>query len=97
VDREDSYRHSKWLSFMKKRLLLAQELLSETGVIFISIDDNEQAQLKMLCDEIFGEENFIECFCWNKTNTPPSLSYKSRGTIEYILCYEKVRNHKKYF
>ena len=50
VDRKDAYRHSKWLSFMHKRLLIAKRLLADTGVIFISIDDNEQAQLKMLCD-----------------------------------------------
>lgn len=54
VDKEDSYRHSKWLSFMAKRLCIAKQLLSDKGVIFISIDDNEQAQLKLLCDEIFA-------------------------------------------
>lgn len=64
VDKEDDFRHSKWLSFMEKRLKLAKELLKETGVIFISIDDNEQAQLKLLCDEIFGEENFIGNLAW---------------------------------
>jgi len=53
VDTEDSYRHSKWLSFMNKRLKIAKKLLSDKGVIFISIDDNEQAQLKLLCDEVF--------------------------------------------
>lgn len=59
VDSEDNFRHSKWLSFMNKRLRLARELMSDNGVIFISIDDNEQAQLKLLCDEIFGEDNFV--------------------------------------
>lgn len=59
VDKEDGYRHSKWLSFMNKRLQIAKSLLSSGGVIFISIDDNEQAQLKMLCDEIFGAKNFV--------------------------------------
>ena len=59
VDKEDSYRHSKWLSFMSRRLKIAKQLLSDKGVIFISIDDNEQAQLKLLCDEILGDENFI--------------------------------------
>jgi adenine-specific DNA-methyltransferase len=59
VDKEDGYRHSKWLSFMEKRLKLARNLLKDTGVIFISIDDNEQAQLKILCDEVFGEDNFV--------------------------------------
>ena len=60
VDKEDSYRHSKWLSFMNKRLQLAKNLLKDDGVIFISIDDNEFAQLKLLCDSIFGENILIE-------------------------------------
>lgn len=59
VDSEDSYRHSKWLSFMSKRLRIAKRLLSDRGVIFISIDDNEQANLKLLCDQVFGERNLI--------------------------------------
>lgn len=59
VDKEDSYRHSKWLSFMNKRLRIAKQLLSDKGVIFISIDDNEQAQLKLLCDEVLGVDKFI--------------------------------------
>jgi adenine-specific DNA-methyltransferase len=59
VEREDAYRHSKWLSFMVKRLELAKNLLKDTGIIFISIDDNEMAQLKLLCDKVFGEDNFI--------------------------------------
>jgi adenine-specific DNA-methyltransferase len=59
VDKEDSFRHSKWLSFMEKRLRLAKDLLKDTGVIFISIDDNEQAQLKLLSDSIFGFNNYI--------------------------------------
>ena len=66
VDKEDGYRHSKWLSFMDRRLRIAKKMLSEKGVVFISIDDNEQAQLKMLCDEIFGERNFIAKFDWRK-------------------------------
>ena len=66
VDREDGYRHSKWLSYMNKRLQIAKSLLSSGGVIFISIDDNEQAQLKLLCDSIFGERNFIAKFDWRK-------------------------------
>ena len=59
VDKEDGYRHSKWLSFMSKRLVIAKRLLSDKGVIFISIDDNEQAQLKLLCNEVFLEKNFV--------------------------------------
>ena len=62
VDKESPYRHSLWLSFMQRRLKIAKRLLSDKGVIFISIDDNEQAQLKLLCDEIFGEGNFVAVF-----------------------------------
>ena len=58
VASEDGYRHSKWLSFMYERLVIARSLLSNKGVIFVQIDDNEQATLKLLCDEIFGENNF---------------------------------------
>lgn len=62
VDAEDGYRHSKWLSFMSRRLKIAKRLLSDKGVIFISIDDNEQANLKLLCDEVFGEKNMVASF-----------------------------------
>lgn len=96
VDKTDSYAHSKWLSFMKKRLEIAKKLLSDKGVIFISIDDNEQAQLKLLCDSVFGEDNFIAIYKWNKTATAPSLSQKVRNKYEYIICYEKIRNNINY-
>ena len=59
VDAQDTFRHSKWLSFMSKRLALAKVLLSERGAIFISIDDNEVAQLKILCDQVFGDSIFV--------------------------------------
>ena len=81
---------------MNERLSIAKELLSEEGVIFISIDDNEHAQLKLLCDEIFGENNFIASYKWNKTSTPPSLSFKVRNKYEYVLCYENFRNNISY-
>lgn len=96
VDKTDGYSHSKWLSFMSERLEIAKRLLSDEGVIFISIDNNELAQLKLLCDEIFGEANFIQNFKWNKTSTPPSLSLKTREKYEYVLCYEKNRTDIKY-
>ncbi len=64
VDKEDSYRHSKWLSFMNKRLRIAKRLLSEKGLIFISIDENEDSQLKLLCNEIFSESNFMGNIIW---------------------------------
>lgn len=59
------------------------------GVIFISIDDNEQAQLKLLCDEIFGNNNFVGTYLWNRTSTPPALSYKIRRKLEFVLCYQR--------
>ena len=73
VDSEDSYRHSKWLSFMSKRLRIAKRLLSDRGVIFISIDDNEQANLKLLCDEVFGGGNFIAQVIWERAYSPVNL------------------------
>ncbi|MFA6143396.1 MAG: site-specific DNA-methyltransferase [Sulfurimonas sp.] len=85
-----SNSHSAWLTFMYPRLYIARELLREDGVIFISIDENEIAQLKMLCDEVFGEENFIETISWNK-RIPKND--KGIGNIhEYILLY--VNNSK---
>ncbi|MFP6259023.1 site-specific DNA-methyltransferase [Helicobacter pylori] len=80
--------HSGWLSFMYPRLLLAKDLLKQDGVIFISIDDNEAAQLKLLCDEIFGEGNFVACLKWKKKKQPSFLS-KVAVTLEYILVYAK--------
>lgn len=88
IDSEDPYKHSKWISFMSERLKLARKLLKETGVIFISIDDNEQAQLKILCDSVFGENNFIETLIWKKRATPPND--RPVGRIhEYIHIYSK--------
>ena len=89
--------HSAWLSFMFPRLFLARELLQKEGVIFVSIDDRELAYLRILMDEIFGEENFVGLFKWNKTSTPPSLSNKIRQKYEYILCYEKEKSNQIFF
>lgn len=77
VDKEDSYRHSKWLSFMSKRLRIAKRLLSDKGVIFISIDDNEQAQLKLLCDEVFGNSNFMGNIIWQSRTSISNDDYIS--------------------
>lgn len=74
---------------MNKRLKIAKKLLSDKGVIFISIDDNEQANLKLLCDEVFGEDKFVGSFFWKRTATPPALSYKIRRKLEFVLCYQK--------
>ncbi len=89
VPRDHPLRHSYWLSFMEKRLKLAKNLLSDRGVIFISIDDNEQANLKLLCDKIFGEGNFVGTYFWKRTDTPPALSYKIRRKLEFLLCYQR--------
>ncbi|TLD99946.1 site-specific DNA-methyltransferase [Helicobacter muridarum] len=84
-----SRSHSGWLSFMLPRLKLARDLLREDGVIFISIDDNEQANLKLLCDEIFGEENFVSCIIWQKKKGGSQDSQYLAKEHEYILCYAK--------
>lgn len=88
IGREDSFRHSTWLSFLSERLRIAHKLLSPDGLIFVSIDDNEQAQLKLLMDEIFSEDNFIICM--------PRITKKSGKTTsayaknhDYILVYTK--------
>ncbi len=65
--------HGTWLSFMYPRLFLARKLLKDDGVIFISIDDNEMAQLKLLCDEIFGEGNFLASIVWQRSYSPINL------------------------
>jgi adenine-specific DNA-methyltransferase len=89
VDVEDPWRHSKWLSFMEKRLSLSKALLKNSGVIFISIDDNEQAQLKLLCDEIFEEKNFIATIVWQRAYSPKNQSKRISVDHEYILAYAK--------
>lgn len=108
TDKEDGFRHSQWLSFMDARLRLARELITDDGVIFISIDDNEQAQLKLLCDEVFGESNFVTTFSWISTSSTtteeldPDNKIKTLGTNlgdirqthEYILCYRKTKQFK---
>lgn len=81
--------HSGWLSFMYPRLLLAKDLLRDDGVIFISIDDNEQAQLKLLCDEVFGAENCIQTLVWKKSYGGGAKTKHVVGLHEYILCYAK--------
>ncbi|MCC5946641.1 MAG: hypothetical protein JJT94_17045 [Bernardetiaceae bacterium] len=88
VDKEDQYRHSKWLAFMQKRLKIAKTLLKDSGVIFISIDDNENAQLKILCDEIFGEENFVSDIIWQSRKSVSNDTFVSLNH-NYTLFYGK--------
>lgn len=92
VDSEDSYRHSKWLSFMEKRLKIAMTLLSDKGVVFISIDDNEQANLKILCDEIFGHDHYVACIAWQRTYSTRNDSKGMPKEVESVLVYSKQPN-----
>ena len=92
-----SHFHSKWLSMIYSRLLVCKNMLKDDGIIFISIDDNELENLKKVCNEVFGEENFVTQFIWTKTSTPPSLSYKCRKTVEYVVCFEKNKSNNKFF
>nr|WP_231391088.1 site-specific DNA-methyltransferase [Neisseria meningitidis] len=84
----DKFNHSTWLTFMKNRLEIAKELLMEDGSIFVSIDDNEQAYLKILMDEVFGNENFICNFIWEK-KTGASDAKQIATITEFVLCYSK--------
>ena len=88
VESDDSYKHSKWLSFMSVRLKIASRLLSDAGVIFISIDDNEEAQLKLLCDEIFDSNNCLGIIIQNKMNAKNDTTDIQKNH-EYILAYRK--------
>ena len=91
IDENDAYRHSKWLSFMSKRLKLANTLLKDDGVIFISIDDNESAQLRLLCDEIFGENNLLSIHHIQVRYGGKSLNERKdfQELIEYTFVYAK--------
>ena len=88
----DGRYHSNWLNMMYPRLKLARNLLTDDGVIFISIDDNEQANLKKLCDEIFGEENFVAQIVWERAYAPVNLKKHFSESHDYIVCYSKNIN-----
>lgn len=95
VDSENKYRHSLWLSFMYKRLKLAKNLLSDSGMFFCSIDDNEVGTLRLMLDEVFGEDNFINCISV-KTKSSAGASgggedKKLKKNVEYLLFYAKNR------
>ena len=89
--------HTDWLNMIYPRLKVAKDLLADDGVIFISIGDEEVRNMKIICDEVFGEGNFAAQFLWTKTATPPALSHKCRKTIEYVLCYERVSSNRRFF
>ena len=88
IDEKDGFRHSKWLSFMYERLIVSKKLLKESGVIFISIDDNEVSQLKLLCDEIFGVNNFVGMILWKKKTNGNNMGWLP-AVHDYIVCYSK--------
>lgn len=88
-DGEDLSRHDKWLCMMYPRLCLLHELLADNGAIFISIDDNEQANLKLICDEIFGEQNFLAQVIWERAYAPVNLKKHFSTSHDYIICYAK--------
>lgn len=90
-----NFKLSSWLVFMKDRLKIAKELLKENGVIFCHIGEDGVHYLKMLMEEIFGAQNFVETFIWKNTDNPDSLSKKSRSSVEYILCYEKQKDSSR--
>lgn len=89
VDKTDLFSHSKWLSFMDKRLRIARQLMSDKGVIFISIDDNEEAPLKMLCDDIFGADCFVANIAWQRTYSMRNDSKGIPAEVEHILVYSR--------
>lgn len=91
----NSNSHSAWLTFMYPRLYIAKQLLKDDGVIFVSIDDNEVAQLRLLMDEVFGEENFATEFIWEKKKKPSFLHSNVGKLTEYIICY--VKNSSRTF
>ncbi|MDH5148886.1 site-specific DNA-methyltransferase [Brevibacterium casei] len=90
---ENPQYHSAWLSMMYPRLKLARNLLTEDGVIFISIDDNELANLRRVSDEIFGESNFVENYIWESNFRPDNSSRIERENAQYVLCYARNRAH----
>lgn len=89
VDKNDTFRHSKWLSFMKQRMSIAHNLLSKNGAVFISLDDNEVATLRMLCDEIFGYQNFVANVIWEKKFSPQNDAKWLSDSHDHILVYAK--------
>ncbi|MEP6596902.1 MAG: site-specific DNA-methyltransferase, partial [Ginsengibacter sp.] len=95
-NKQNGQLHASWLSMMFPRLILARNLLRDDGLFFVSIDDNELANLKLIMDEIFGANNYVDIFSWAKSETPANLSRKSKKIVEYVLCYQKNRNSEKF-
>lgn len=92
---EDLSRHDKWLCMMYPRLKLLHRLMAKDGVIFISIDDTEQVNLRMICNDIFGSNNFITCFIWRKVDSPNDNKVAITPDHEYVMCFAKDINKIK--
>ena len=92
-----NFKLSTWLVFMRDRLRMANELLSNDGVLLCHIKEDAIHWLKVLMEELFGVENFIETFIWKNTDNPDSLSNKSRSSVEYIICFEKKKDSSKVY
>ena len=94
---EDLSRHDKWLCMMYPRLRLLHKLLADDGVIFISIDDNEQANLKLMCDEIFGKQNFVTTIHWRRSESQNNTAKLVSNVGEYVVCYLKNKTAESAF
>jgi len=93
---EDLVRNDKWLCMMTPRLKLLRELMADDGAIFVSIDDNEQHNLRILMDEIFGEENFLSQFIWNKKNVVQNDAKFASTNHEYVIAYRKTSSLERF-
>ena len=91
VDGEDLLRHDKWLCMMWPRLVLLRELLSERGSLWMTLDDNEVQHARQMCDELFGEENFVACFVWRKVDSPNDNKVAITPDHDYVLCYAREK------
>ena len=96
VDKTHRFRHSLWLEFMYRRLLLAKDLLADDGVIFVSIDDNELFRLGMLMERVFGPDNFVAQFIWRKVDSPNDNKVAITPDHEYVICYARRLGDAKF-
>ncbi len=92
VDGEDLLRHDKWLCMMWPRLVLLRELMSEHGSLWMTLDDNEVHRARMVCDELFGEDNFVNCFVWRKVDSPNDNKVSITPDHDYVLCYARDKS-----
>ena len=96
VDAEDMLRHDKWLCMMWPRLVLLRELLSERGSLWMTLDDNEVHRARMICDEVFGDDAFVNCFVWRKVDSPNDNKVAVTPDHDYLLCYAKDKEQVRF-